>query len=103
MPRPAGAPRPTPASRPSSTSTSPLTSRPSTSAAATPSLIRCSLEVVRQVGQYQSSTSFAKGLVSYGFGLYHRVVAAIRLDQVTKAFGAVTAVDDVSLEITDGE
>ncbi len=36
-------------------------------------------------------------------GLYHRCVAAIRLDQVTKAFGAVTAVDDVSLEIVDGE
>ncbi len=30
-------------------------------------------------------------------------MAAIRLDQVTKAFGAVTAVDDVSLEIADGE
>ena len=36
-------------------------------------------------------------------GLYHRHVAEIRLDQVTKAFGAVTAVDDVSLEIADGE
>ena len=31
------------------------------------------------------------------------LVAAIRLDQVTKTFGAVTAVDDVSLEIADGE
>jgi multiple sugar transport system ATP-binding protein len=30
-------------------------------------------------------------------------VAAIQLDQVIKAFGAVTAVDDVSLEIADGE
>jgi multiple sugar transport system ATP-binding protein len=30
-------------------------------------------------------------------------VAAIGLEQVTKAFGAVTAVDDVSLEIGDGE
>ena len=30
-------------------------------------------------------------------------MAAIRLDQVRKTFGAVTAVDDVSLEIADGE
>ncbi len=30
-------------------------------------------------------------------------MAAIRLDQVTKAFGAVKAVDDISLEIADGE
>ena len=41
--------------------------------------------------------------MSARFGLYHRCVAAIRLDQVTKAFGTVTAVDDVSLEIADGE
>jgi len=41
--------------------------------------------------------------VSARSGLYHRLVAEIRLDQVTKAFGAVTAVDDVSLEIADGE
>jgi multiple sugar transport system ATP-binding protein len=31
------------------------------------------------------------------------VVAAIMLDGVTKAFGAVKAVDDVSLEVADGE
>jgi multiple sugar transport system ATP-binding protein len=30
-------------------------------------------------------------------------MAAIRLDQVTKTFGSVTAVDEVSLEIGDGE
>ena len=30
-------------------------------------------------------------------------MAAIRLEQVRKSFGAVTAVDDVSLEIADGE
>jgi multiple sugar transport system ATP-binding protein len=30
-------------------------------------------------------------------------MAEIRLDRVTKAFGSVTAVDDVSLEIADGE
>ncbi|HZT92206.1 MAG TPA: ABC transporter ATP-binding protein [Gaiellaceae bacterium] len=30
-------------------------------------------------------------------------MASIRLDHVTKSFGAVTAVDDVSLEIADGE
>ena len=41
--------------------------------------------------------------MSWRFGLYHRLVAAIRLDQVVKTFGAVTAVDDVSLEIADGE
>ena len=41
--------------------------------------------------------------MSWRFGLYHRLVAAIRLDQVVKTFGAVRAVDDVSLEIADGE
>jgi multiple sugar transport system ATP-binding protein len=30
-------------------------------------------------------------------------MAEIRLDQVTKQFGAVTAVDDISLEVADGE
>src|SRR5262249_5816711 len=43
-------------------------------------------------------------LVLGGFGLYHRaVVAAIHLEHVTKVFGGVVAVDDVSLEIADGE
>jgi multiple sugar transport system ATP-binding protein len=36
-------------------------------------------------------------------GLYHRAVAEIGIERVTKAFGAVKAVDDVSLEIGDGE
>src|SRR5581483_5800830 len=42
-------------------------------------------------------------LVWRAAGLYHRAMAAIELTGVTKAFGAVTAVDDVSLEIRDGE
>jgi multiple sugar transport system ATP-binding protein len=41
--------------------------------------------------------------VSVESGLYHRGVAGIRLTNVTKAFGAVTAVDDITLEIEDGE
>jgi multiple sugar transport system ATP-binding protein len=44
------------------------------------------------------------GLVLPSAGLYHRAgMAQIRLEGVTKRFGSVTAVDDVSLEIGDGE
>ena len=69
-----------------------------------PSRHRTSLEVVPVVGQYQFEQLCPRdSLVSGRVGLYHRAVAAITLDAVTKAFGAVKAVDGVSLEVGDGE
>src|SRR5262249_59192011 len=84
-------------------STSASSKVPSTSAASTPSLMRASLRVVRSVGQYQFAPFSLGWVVSARAGLYHRPVAQIRLDGVTKQFGAVRAVDDVSLDIADGE
>jgi multiple sugar transport system ATP-binding protein len=59
-----------------------------------PGLLVVNTNIVKWVGN---------PLVLGSVGLYHRGMAAIRLDGVGKRFGDVLAVDDVSLEIDDGE
>src|SRR5215472_15463640 len=87
--------------RPSSTSTSPGTSVPSTSAAATPSFIAGSLRwpPVMVNTTFRRNALYPPELV-YTIG---SAMAEIRIEGVTKRFGDVKAVDDVSLEIADGE
>jgi multiple sugar transport system ATP-binding protein len=59
--------------------------------------------VVRDLVNTSGTNLSLQRLVSGNAGLYHLAVAAIGLEQVRKQFGAVTAVDDVSLDIGDGE
>src|SRR5207244_1499838 len=95
--------KPTPVTTPSSISTSPGTSRPPLSEASTPRRIaavyerppRWSIPVFGNRGQI--------GLCGGDLVYTIAAMAEIRLDHVTKQFGAVTAVDDVSLDVGDGE
>ena len=74
---------------------------PSTSAAETPSLMSAILRVVRPSGQYHFGAKRACARQSWS--VPSQPMAEIRLDRVTKQFGQVTAVDDISLKIADGE
>jgi multiple sugar transport system ATP-binding protein len=50
------------------------------------------------------NTILMHGLVIADFGLYHWAsVSGIKLENVSKAFGGVIAVDDISLDVPDGE
>jgi multiple sugar transport system ATP-binding protein len=72
------------------------------SAAATPSFMRPSLGARHPVGQYHSAE-----IALLPFELVYTIagsaMAEIRLEHVCKTFQDVVAVDDVSLEIADGE
>ena len=89
---------PTRAMRPSTTSTSPGSSRPSTSAASTPSLIAPVYEwshpLVNTSCRLFARTALCAPALVYTIS---NPMAEIRLAGVTKMFGGVTAVDDVSL------
>src|SRR5439155_457298 len=103
MPAPAGAASPTPVIRPSDTSTSPGTSIPSTTAAATPSFIASSLRPVRGNGQYH----FCPNCLETGCALRGRRTPkpeiGRRVDDVASLLGLEQLLDRRPAQLSGGQ
>src|SRR2546423_13353873 len=84
----------------SAISTSPPTNVPSTSAASTPSLTR---PVYDRRGDWSIPLLVYLSSLRSVYTIARRRMAEITLERVGKAFADTVAVDDVSLEIADGE